>query len=110
MLLYFAARRVWNWSILQIMALCIPLLIVEGTFLVANCAKVVQGGWLPLVVGTAIFTIMTTWKTGRYLIRQKFPHTLSLTDFIVSTTSLGRESGLPKRVPGTAVFLAGQPK
>ena len=53
---------------------------------------------------------MTTWKKGRYLLRKNSLQMLSLRDLIVSTTALGRESGLPARVPGTAVFLAAQPK
>jgi KUP system potassium uptake protein len=105
--LYFAARRVWKWSILRAGALCALLLAVEGAFLAANSAKVMQGGWLPLAIGAVVFLLMTTWKTGRYLLRKNVLQMLSLRDLIVSTTALGPESGLPVRVPGTAVFLAG---
>ena len=110
LLLYFAARRVWKWSIGRAGALCAFLLAVEGTFLAANSAKVMQGGWLPLAIGAVIFLLMTTWKKGRYLLHKNSFQMLSLRDLIASTTALGRESGLPARVPGTAVFLAGQPK
>ncbi|MGB8466931.1 MAG: potassium transporter Kup, partial [Terrimicrobiaceae bacterium] len=110
LLLYFAARRMWKWSIRRAGALCALLLAVEGTFLAANSAKVMQGGWLPLVIGAVVFLLMTTWKKGRYLLHKNSFQMLSLRDLIASTTALGRESGLPARVPGTAVFLAGQPK
>ena len=110
LLLYFAARRVWKWSILRAGALCALLLAVEGTFLVSNGAKVMQGGWFALAIGAVVFLQMTTWKKGRYLLRKNALQMLSLRDLITSTTALGRESGLPARVPGTAVFLAGQPK
>jgi KUP system potassium uptake protein len=110
LLLYFAARRVWKWSILRAGALCALLLAVEGTFLAANGAKVIQGGWFALAIGALVFLLMTTWKKGRYLLRKNSLQMLSLRDLVVSTTALGRESGLPARVPGTAVFLAGQPK
>ena len=46
LLFYFAARRVWKWSILRAGALCALLLAVEGAFLAANGAKVMQGAWL----------------------------------------------------------------
>jgi KUP system potassium uptake protein len=110
LLLYFAARRVWKWSKIQAGALCAVLIAVEGTFLAANSAKVTHGGWLPLLIGAAVFLLMTTWKKGRYLLRKNSSQMLSLRDLIISTTALGRDSGLPARVPGTAVFLAGQPK
>jgi KUP system potassium uptake protein len=106
LLLAFAARRLWKWSSLQVGALCIPLLAVEGTFFAANSTKVMQGGWLPLVIGALLFLSMTTWKRGRYLLRKNLAQVLSLRDLILSTTALGRDSGLPARVPGTAVFLS----
>jgi KUP system potassium uptake protein len=110
LLLYFAARRVWKWSSIRAGLLCAILLAVEGTFLVGNSAKVMQGGWLPLAIGAVVFLQMTTWKTGRYLLRKNSLQMLSLRDLITSTTALGRESGLPARVPGTAVFFAEQPQ
>jgi KUP system potassium uptake protein len=110
LLLYFAARRVWQWSRIRAGALCAGLLAVEGTFLAGNSTKVIQGGWLPLAIGAVVFLQMTTWKKGRYLLRKNAPQMLSLRDLIASTTAFGRESKLPARVPGTAVFLAGQPK
>ena len=110
LLLYFAARRVWKWSSIRAGTLCAILLAVEGTFLAGNSAKVMQGGWLPLAIGAVVFLQMTTWKKGRHLLRKNALQMLSLRDLITSTTALGRESGLPARVPGTAVFFAGQPK
>src|SRR6478735_7013748 len=80
------------------------------SFFTGNSLKVLHGGWLPLAIGAVVFLQMTTWKKGRYLLRKNSRQMLSLTDLIISTTALGRESGLPARVPGTAVFLAGQPK
>ncbi|HET9524509.1 MAG TPA: potassium transporter Kup [Terrimicrobiaceae bacterium] len=109
LLFYFAARRLWNWSVRRAGALCGVFLLVEGSFLVANSTKVVEGGWLPLAIGVAVFLLMTTWKKGRHLLRVNSPPMLSLRDLIVSTTALGRESGLPARVPGTALFLSARP-
>ena len=106
LLFYFAARRLWNWSVLRAGALCAVLLAAEVSFLAANRTKVMEGGWLPLVIGAAVFLLMSTWKKGRHLLRVNSPQTLSLRDLIVSTTALGRESGLPARVPGTALFLS----
>jgi KUP system potassium uptake protein len=110
LLFYFAARRLWNWSVLRAGAFCGVFLLVEGSFLAANSTKVIEGGWLPLLIGVWVFLLMTTWKKGRYLLRVNSPQMLSLRDLIVSTTALGRESGLPARVPGTAVFLSARPE
>ena len=109
LLLYFAARRVWKWSRIQAGALCAIPLVVEGAFFTGNSLKVLHGGWLPLAIGAVVFLQMTTWKKGRYLLSKNSRRMLSLSDLINSTTALA-ESGLPCRVPGTAVFLPAQPK
>ena len=109
LLLYFAARRMWKWSRIRAGALCVIPLAVEGAFFTGNTLKVLHGGWLPLAIGAVVFLQMTTWKKGRYLLRKNSRQMLSLTDLIISTTAL-EGSGLPCRVPGTAVFLSAQPK
>ncbi len=110
LLLYFAAQRVWKWSTARAAALCVPFLLLELGFLAANSTKIAEGGWLPLAIGAVVFLMMTTWKKGRHLVRKSFPETLSLREFIASTAPHEGASAVPARVPGTAVFLAGQPQ
>lgn len=103
-LLYFAARGQWGWSRARALPLVLLALAVEGAFFGANISKIPYGGWFPLVVGTVIFTVMTTWRKGRELIlREQEASALSQEDFLASL-ALGRG---PLRVPGTAVFMSG---
>ncbi len=39
-------------------------LTIDLAFFGANALKITHGGWLPLVIGGLLFTLMTTWKTG----------------------------------------------
>lgn len=99
------ARRVWGWSRLRVGALVGLFLIVELTFLGANLAKLLEGGWIPLAIGSALFTIMITWRRGReelvrYMRQASLPLDLFLGDL---------ESGRLHRVAGTAVFMSGTP-
>lgn len=101
-LLYFAARRVWGWNVIVAGSLCGVFFLIELAFCGANLLKFWHGGWFPLVMALVFFTVMTTWKSGRRILRARLessslPLTLFLQD--VATQSLGR-------VPGTAVFLA----
>lgn len=75
------------------------------TFLGANIIKIPPGGWFPLVVAALIFIVMTTWKTGRWLVAVKCAISdLTIDDVLVKL----KEKSLP-RVPGTAVFLSSDP-
>ena len=39
-----------------------PFLLVDTTFLIANLAKVFEGGWLPLLAGAFLLVVMLTWR------------------------------------------------
>ena len=43
--------RVWNWPLAGALALMLPFVLIDFTFLSANLLKVVEGGWIPLALG-----------------------------------------------------------
>ena len=93
--------HVWRWNRI-VAALTIGLfLVVDGAFFASNITKVADGGWFPLLTAAAIFTILTTWATGRRLMRERLTDgELPLPIFIKSTARSVH------RVRGTAVFLS----
>jgi len=104
-LLFFASQRLWGWHPVRSGVVCAIFLTAELAFLGANLAKISHGGWFPLVVGAIGFTLMSTWKTGRQRLRLRLLKSLlPIEDFLKDV----QESN-PTRVPGTAVFLAGNP-
>ncbi len=105
-LFFAAARRRWNWKIWQATLVCGIFMIVELAFVSANALKVLQGGWFPLAIAAMVFAAMTTWKKGREILRSKLTDAyLPLNEFL---HSMDRSD--IHRVPGTAVFLSGNPK
>jgi len=95
-------RELWRWSLATIIAVTVPLLTIDLSFFLANIVKVAEGGWFPLAVGIAIYTLMTTWQTGRRILNQRLgQQALSIDDFLRDLAS----NTVP-RVPGTAVFLS----
>ncbi|MEO6688723.1 MAG: potassium transporter Kup [Dokdonella sp.] len=94
-------RRMWHWSRLKVAAVGTLFLFVDTAFLTANADKIEHGGWLPLVLGSAIFILMATWRRGRELVMREIKQGgLALAPFISSIVAHP-----PLRVPGTAVFL-----
>jgi KUP system potassium uptake protein len=111
-LFYVLARTHWQWSIWRAGLLTAFFLIIDLAFFSANMLKIVQGGWVPLVIALGIFTLMTTWQRGRLIVRSL------LVDASIPLEALLRDLGddnpdkrfKPPRVPGTAVFLASESK
>src|SRR5688500_5280875 len=64
-LFYIVARHLWGWSRLKAGAFLAFFLSIDLAFFLANLVKVPTGGWVPLAVAGAVFTLMTTWKRGR---------------------------------------------
>ena len=57
-----SGRRPWRYAVTGV------FLTIDLAFFGANVLKIAHGGWLPLVIGAVLFTLMTTWKTGRQLV------------------------------------------
>ncbi len=62
---YIVMRERWNWSLPVAGLLTAFFLTVDLAFLGANALKILDGGWMPILIGIIIFTVMTTWKAGR---------------------------------------------
>jgi KUP system potassium uptake protein len=100
-LIFIVMRRLWHWKLPVALAVALPLALIDLSFLASNSLKIPEGGWFPLLVGGAVFTLLTTWKRGRALLMQRLnDDSMPLDVFIASIAA-----SPPARVPGTAVFL-----
>jgi KUP system potassium uptake protein len=98
-------RRVWGWPLLGALALMLPFLFIDLTFLTANMLKVIEGGWMPLALGALVMSVMYTWRRGSRLLFEKTRRLETPLDSLVRSL----EKKPPVRVPGTAVFLTSDP-
>jgi len=97
--LMFAAIA-WRWATWKLVLGAVVFGGVELIFLSANLAKIVEGGWLPLLVAALVVTVMTTWQRGRKIITARRVDVEGpLTEFVDRL-----DAGDIPRVPGTAVF------
>jgi KUP system potassium uptake protein len=91
----------WRWPLWKAAPLIAVFIVVDMAYLGANLLKVPQGGWVPLVIGLFIFTLLTTWSRGRQLMRQSMTEgTIPMEVFAKSANTSA------KRVQGTAIFMA----
>jgi KUP system potassium uptake protein len=110
-LFYVALRERFRWKAGPAGALCAGFLAVEVGFLAANLLKLPAGGWFPLVVGATVFTVLTTWRTGRRLVAERIRGG-GVPLAVLLDRLFARDHGPDDvtRVPGTAVFLFSNPK
>jgi KUP system potassium uptake protein len=105
-LLQVVATERWGWSPAIAYAVTGIFLTIDLAFFGANALKITHGGWLPLVIGGILFTLMTTWKTGRQIVAARLTaRALPIEDFLARVVDTR-----PARVPGTAVFMTAQPR
>jgi KUP system potassium uptake protein len=105
-LAFVVVWKCWHWPLWAAAALIVPFLLIDVIFLAANALKIPQGGWMPLLVGAVLITVMMTWRRGtRILFEKTRKADVPLADLI---EMLGKSQ--PHRVKGTAVFLTSDPQ
>jgi KUP system potassium uptake protein len=104
LLLYVIARQRWRWPQWQALLFTVAILAVDLAFLGANVIKIKQGGWFPLIVAGAVYTVMTTWHTGRQVVTRRLADTEMPLATFFETVAMRP----PHRVSGTGVFMTGR--
>jgi KUP system potassium uptake protein len=81
------------------------ILLIEIAFLIANGYKILSGGYVPILIGITIVTVMLTWMRGREALAQKLRRdSVELKGLL---ESLARKP--PVRVSGEGIFLLTDP-
>jgi len=101
----FVFYEVWKWNSTKTLIFMAIFLIIDFAFFSANILKIPDGGWFPILIGSVIFVLMTTWKKGRALLYKILKgEAIEINSFI---SSIGANP--PPRVEGTAIFLTPNP-
>jgi KUP system potassium uptake protein len=101
MLLWVIMTRIWRWNSVFAFSLTAVIVGNDLMFLFACLTKFADGGWFPLVIGAIMFTIMSTWRKGRAILRKRLAEDSIPLDAFVESMAL---SDTPK-VPGTGIFM-----
>jgi KUP system potassium uptake protein len=104
-LTFFVIRYGWKYPLWLCIVATGWFFIVDFTFWSSNLLKLEQGGWFPVMIGGAVFTLMMTWKQGRALLSEKLKQdSIDLKSFLEAVFV-----NPPTRVEGSAVFLTAEP-
>jgi KUP system potassium uptake protein len=103
-LTFYVIRYSWRYPLWMCLAATGFFFMVDLAFFSSNLLKLFAGGWFPLLIGGAVFTLMMTWKRGRALMAEKqHSESIELASFLDALFVAP-----PVRVEGTAVFLTAE--
>ena len=103
-LTFFVIRYAWKLPLALCVAATGIFFVVDLMFFASNALKFFEGGWFPVLIGLAMFTIMMTWKQGRAILNDKLrADAIDLKSFLEAVFV-----SPPARVEGTAVFLTAE--
>ncbi len=100
LLAFIVIQALWKWNKYNSIAFLSIFLSVDLAFIFSNSLKIPTGGWLPLVVGTVLFLIMTTWIKGREQLSEYMDEKRVLFEELEDKVKVKLI-----RVPGTAIYL-----
>lgn len=104
-LAYEVSVRIWGWSRWKSVSIFGVFFIVDIAFLGANLAKILHGGWVPIVIALLVFSLLTTWQKGRQILSRRLKdRSISVEEFTLKLVKTP-----PLRVPGTAIYMSGDP-
>ncbi|MGN8058279.1 KUP/HAK/KT family potassium transporter [Pedobacter sp. 22163] len=69
--------------------------IIEGTFLISNLTKFLHGGWVTVLIGSLLFTVMWSWFVARK-IKNRFVKYVEIEDYYEILTELSGDESVPK--------------
>jgi len=105
-LAFFVVRRMWKWPLVWAVPFIGFFLLIDVAFLLANLAKVLEGGWVPLLLASGSMLLMWTWVRGTGLLAAKTHRDSISTRGLIAMLQKSK----PVRVPGTAIFLTSDPE
>ncbi|MNY88714.1 potassium transport protein Kup [compost metagenome] len=105
-LISILAYGLWRWPMWKVALFAVPFLLLDTVFVASTSLKILSGGWVPILIGAVLYTILMTWKDGRALVLKRLEKDSLPIDLFIKSISMGSET---KFVPGDAVFLTGTP-
>ncbi len=105
-LAFIVLWKLWKWKPVLAGLFIAPFLLLDLFFFGANILRVIEGGWVPLVIAAMIGLVIHIWLKGRAYLAAEAQHDhVSMAD--LAKALAGRP---PKRIVGTAVFLTADPE
>jgi len=99
---FVVTRRTWGWPLWKALPPVLLFASFDLPFFAANLLKFLDGGWIPIVVGAAMFVVMVDWRMGRNVLGERIAQSAPpISEFLAMLDSKDIV-----RIPGVAIFLS----
>jgi KUP system potassium uptake protein len=100
-LLFIAMREIWRWNLLISAITAGFFIVIDAGFFSSNSLKIIDGGYVPLLLAAAVYGLMLIWHRGTVAVAHSLEQApVPVPEFLDDI----EKRGVP-RVPGTAVFV-----
>jgi KUP system potassium uptake protein len=99
---YVVMRHTWKWSRLAAMLVLGIFLAFDIPFFLANTVKILDGGWVPVLIGVGFIAAMLIWSKGRSLVFEEYARRFGSIEEALPRLA----KRIAARVPGVAVFMS----
>jgi KUP system potassium uptake protein len=100
-LLFIAMREIWQWRVVTSALAAGLFIVIDAGFFLSNSLKIVDGGYVPLLLAACVYGLMLIWHRGTVAVA----HSLAQKPVVAADFLAGLRARNTPRVPGTAVFL-----
>ena len=104
LLAVIVARHQWQWSVWRLVAVFVPIAIIDVAFLSANLVKILHGAWFTLLIAALLLLLIQAWTRSR----DRALAAIEQMSLDVPAYLQLVERSRPARTIGTGVHLASQ--
>src|SRR5699024_6767183 len=65
------AYGLWRWPVWKVLLFDVPFLMIDSVFVASTSLKIISGGWVPILIGAVVYTLLMTWKAGREIVLER---------------------------------------
>jgi KUP system potassium uptake protein len=105
-MMFIVIWKLWKRPLWMAAAIVTPFFVIEAIFFSSNMLKLLNGGYVPLLLAMVLVTVVWTWVRGSGLLLEKSKRALSLEGFF---ELVEQDPNPPNRARGTAIFLTADP-
>ncbi len=103
-LIIFMAYKEWHWPLWRLSVIFLPMLVLDGLFVITNMMKLFEGAWYAILVTAIIYFVVSVWMKGNKALEDQ--KTTQRTDLATFLNNYKKQ--YKQRIPGAAIFLSRQ--